>query len=102
MSAVFEGRLESLLIFALLWWSFKNSQAFQENQLLKKTVGHVTPVFTANEGDVSPPPVQLLSLHLHWSPKAWLPGSILLSCPRAEGLRGFIPRHSCHDLEKVA
>lgn len=101
MSEIFEGGLEALLIFVFLWWSLNNSQGLPRKEVTggAHSSGCVTPAVTADEGEVTlPPPGKLISLHC--SPKAWFPGSTLISCPRAEGLMGFIPRHTCSDLEK--
>lgn len=49
----------------------------------------MTPDRTAHEGGGAPSSGQVISRHC--SPKAWLPGSALTSCPRAEGLTGFTP-----------
>lgn len=44
MSEIFEGGLESLLVFVFLWWSSKNLQR------LPKTASLVAPEFGADEG----------------------------------------------------
>ncbi|XP_030173707.1 acidic leucine-rich nuclear phosphoprotein 32 family member A isoform X1 [Lynx canadensis] len=46
MSEIFEGVLESLLVFVFLWWSCKNLQR------LPKTAGLVAPEFGADEEEI--------------------------------------------------